>query len=238
MKKILFLIFAIVLIFAMVFLVNSVNAIVCCEKLKGSANYCVDKINGVDIQNVDKCDTSNGFKAYQGKNCARVDNCKVGCCSYDNDGSCFNDKIRVACEKNKGLWSADNCENVDICKEGCCFLNTNTFFSSEGECRIKAGKIGVSFSFDSESGFKDDSDCQEKLDEMLGIQVMGSCVSSEGCSYVNKESCNGDFRKDEYCMDVKSYGCEIGYKCVNGKKDVYKVSSCGDEKIQEECEIG
>ena len=190
------------LIIVMIFLVNSVNAIVCCEKLKSGANYCVDNIDGVDIQDVSQCDT-DGFKAHRGQSCKTVDSCKNGCCVYTSDGICANEQRRVVCDKNEGFWTSNNCNNVDSCKNGCCFLGTNTFFSNKIQCSKKAEEKGISFTSNTfATGFKNDGECRDELDKRLGIKTMGCCISPGGCNYLSKDICTGDFKQGEFWWKV------------------------------------
>ncbi|MBI4009880.1 MAG: hypothetical protein HY361_01635 [Candidatus Aenigmarchaeota archaeon] len=124
---------------------------------------------------------------------------------------------------------------MPICQEGCCFIGSNTFFSSNGECRIKSRDMGLPYDFDTD--FENDAECQAELDTRLGRETEGCCVSPDGvCSYGGQSDCSGgDFRRGEACLDIQACGCEIGFACLNEKKDVYEVSSCGDERVVEEC---
>ena len=106
MKKII-----ILLIFGILFIIfNSEDsqAVACCEKIRGSSEYCVDG------DSVASCDTSSGFKSYQGQNCDRVPSCQTGTCIFDRGGSCFNDQFRISCEKNEGSWDPRDSSEVPI----------------------------------------------------------------------------------------------------------------------------
>ena len=223
------LIFSIFVLFLLVINIEDAEAVACCEKLKGSSDYCTN------VENINLCDTSGGFKSYQGQNCERVSSCQLGSCIYDGGGSCFNDQNRIMCEKNGGSWDARSSNEISICQEGCCFIGSNTFFSSEGECRVRSRDSGLPYDFDNR--LNNDAECQAELDNRLGRETKGCCVVPDGlCSYGLQTECiDGDFRTGTACLDVNICKCENGYACLGGKKDVYETSSCGDEKIIEEC---
>ena len=220
MKKILILI-----IIVMFFLISNSNAIVCCEQSNG--NYCVEKDNKEECTGLD-----DGYKAWTGRNCAQVENCKKGCCVEGDEGSCFSDSEKVKCLKNNGKWFDKSCSSVALCAKGCCFIGTNTWFITQGQCLMKANQKGLSPVFETDA--KDDNDCQEKLDEKLDIKTMGCCISEDGgCNYQEKGTCSNFVKV--YCMDIKNCGCKSGFSC-EGKRDVYEISSCGDERIVKKCD--
>jgi len=208
---------------------NILENYACCEKT----------INGIYCQFVpeDQCDSSFGSAPTQ---CEEVDYCKLGCCFSQNTGWCNENTPERSCRENRGLWTDDTACNIAECQRGCCILGRNAIFTTNTNCNIKSGFLGLTPDF--RADIRTELECiflTEREDE-------GACVYEEDyektCRFTTRESCDdGEFYKDLFCSDSRlGTDCTAHERksCLDGEESVYWFDSCGNrEEVAEECSI-
>lgn len=207
----------------------------CCEKTT-SGNYC---------QFVPEENCNSSFQKAPTE-CKYTDFCKLGCCYSEKTGWCNENTPQRSCQESGGVWKEDAFCNIAECQRGCCVLGRNAIFTTQRNCQVEAGFLGLSTDFKPE--IKTEIECiflAEKDDE-------GACVFEEDfekiCKFTTRESCKnsgGDFYKNTFCSDSG-----LGTECkahdhvgcakneIGNDESVYWFDSCGNkEEVKEECSI-
>ncbi len=155
----------------------------CCEKTttaySNPAQYC--------ISGIEKNQCEGTFHSF--KQCSDVDSCNLGV-AICKEG-CTTNKTKMEAIDSSCSWNQEkNPENIGQCKEGCCSIPSGLVCTVKQNvaCKEEAGKSNYSFV----EGIKKDSICSN----YCGQQEYGTCVSSDGCSYLTKKECI-DKLKDE-----------------------------------------
>ncbi|MDD5331753.1 MAG: hypothetical protein PHE43_02945 [Candidatus Nanoarchaeia archaeon] len=206
-------------------LVSFVNAMdACCEKTT-SGEYC---------QYTSESSCASGFRKNYAT-CEQTSYCNLGCCFSQDDGRCFKNTPQAVCNAKSGTFSSDPACSISQCSNGCCIIGTESFFVTEVKCKETAAKYpDVSSSFD--DSITDEKTCLAKSRS----QETGCCVSSTGCLFTTRDSCNAGtgsnetkegFFSEMLCSnDRLSCGCAKQHHtgCYQGK--VYWYDSCGNRE--------
>lgn len=170
--------------------------------------------------------------------------CEPGCCFSENTGLCDEATPKVSCDNVGGDWTDGSC-NINDCQRACCVLGSQAKFTTERNCEIESGFLGIPVDFREE--VRTEVECiflTEKDDE-------GACVFETGgettCLYTTREECFSrtrnlnDFYKDTFCSSpfLNTSCASNDYDgCVDGKDEVYWFDSCGNrEDVKQNCSI-
>jgi len=203
----------------------------CCEKTK-SGNYC-QFVSGEECE--------EGFRTAPTE-CKYVNYCKEGCCFSQDSGWCNEATPKRSCDEAGGIWKEDKYCNIPECQRGCCVLGRNSIWTTERNCQLEAGFLGI------EADFRSEISSEAKCIFLAEKDDKGACVFEDGCSFTTREQCqsmSGFFYKNIYCSDPGlDTGCERhDYKgCseneIGNDQSVYWFDSCGNrEEIAEACSI-
>jgi len=167
--------------------------------------------------------------------CEETSFCKLGCCYSSGTGLCDEKTPKRSCN---GQWFDNEVCNIAQCSRGCCVLGNDAFFTSERNCEVESGFLGLETDFRSE--INTEIECiflAERDDE-------GACILDDECRFITSEECRGrggNFYKDVFCSDESlETNCvaKDHKECVEGKDSVYWFDSCGNkEDIAEECSL-
>jgi hypothetical protein len=170
--------------------------------------------------------------------------CTPGCCVSGNTGVCNEATPKISCDKEGGIWSSGSC-NIQKCERGCCVLGSQAKFTTEKNCEVESGFLGIPIDF--KGNVQTEIECiflTEKDDE-------GACVFESGeettCLYITREECfsrtknENNFYKDTFCSspELNTNCASHDYDgCVDKKDEVYWYDSCGNkEDIKQDCSI-
>ncbi len=202
----------------------------------GIENYvcCEETLDGNYCQFVDSSQCNSNFRSALTQ-CKDTSYCKLGCCYSSDTGLCSENSPKRSCQG--GLVDDASC-NLAQCQKGCCVLGNNALWTTQGNCEIETGFLGLETDFKPE--INSEIECiflAEKDDE-------GACVLGNDCKFTTRGECssrNGDFYKNTFCSDSSfENNCvaKDNKQCVEGKDSVYWFDSCGNkEGVAEECNL-
>jgi len=195
---------------------------------------CEETLDGNSCQFVDSSQCNSNFRSAPTQ-CKDTSYCKLGCCYSSNTGLCSENSPKGNCQ---GGWVDDASCNIAKCQKGCCVLGNNALWTTEGNCEIESGFLGLETDFKPE--INSEIECiflAEKDDE-------GACVLGNDCKFATRGECssrNGDFYKDVFCSDSSFENNCVAKdhkECVEGEDSVYWFDSCGNkEGVAEECSL-
>ncbi len=219
--------------FAFCYLIYSSTGSVSAE---GIEDYvcCEETIYGSSCQFVEKDECAEGFRTAPTQ-CKDTSYCELGCCYSPDTGLCGENSPKRNCQ---GTWVDDASCNIAQCQKACCVLGSNALWTTERNCEIESGFLGLETDFRQE--ISSEIECiflVEKDDE-------GACVLGSDCKFITRGECsgrNGDFYKDIFCSDPSfENDCEAKNhkECIDGKDSVYWFDSCGNkEDVAKECSL-
>jgi len=232
--------------FAFCYLIyDATNAVSAADGSFNIGNYgcCEETTDGNTCQYVSQNNCTAGSQRSPNL-CENTAFCAPGCCFSAESGLCSESTPKVSCDNSNGIWSSGVCNNQQ-CERRCCVLGSQAKFTTEKNCEIESGFLGIPMDF--RTDINNEVSCiflVEKDDE-------GACVFESGdattCLYITKEECfsrtgnENDFYKDTFCSDSElNTDCSAqDYDgCVDGEDSVYWYDSCGNkEDVKEECSI-
>lgn len=212
---------------------NFIPGYACCSETK-TQNTCqyvpVEDCNEGALSSPNLCETT-GF-------------CKPGCCFSQNTGLCDESTPKVTCDNAGGSWTSGSC-NIQKCQRHCCVLGSQAKFTTERNCEIESGFLGIPVDFR--------QDVQTEIECIFLIEKddEGACVFQSGeettCLYTTREECysrtrnENNFYKDTFCSssELNTNCAAHDYDgCVGGKDEVYWYDSCGNrEDVKQNCSI-
>lgn len=209
--------------------VNQVNAQeqrACCE-INKNREYCV-------YTDANNCATNSRQNF---ATCEQTSYCKIGSCFVESQGKCFKNVGRATCGAQNGTFFDTPGCNIPLAKEGCCVIGDESFFTTQGRCKIETSKFpNVEMSFD--ESIKTESECLQKSFS----EDLGACVKEDGtCSFTTQQLCNEaskeangvqvGFHKGVLCSNP-TLGTECAKqqttKCIG--EDVFWFDSCGNKE--------
>jgi hypothetical protein len=156
-----------------VFVVNVLEATVCCEKTN-SGMFCQDvpaESCASDRQPPTSCE-STFF-------------CKSGWCYDSEQGTCLDNTPQITCNENGGTWTE---EKPPVCNLGCCVLDDQASFVTLTRCKALSGYAGIETQWD--SSITDEVQCILTA----GTKEKGACVYEEDftrtCKFTTRDNCN------------------------------------------------
>jgi hypothetical protein len=208
----------------------------CCEKTK-SGSTCQN------VYDINECQ-SNFKKSPTG--CENTDYCELGCCISSSTGICNENTPKISCPDAEFVKSK-NCEIPNnACRKGCCILGSGAKFTTENNCKVESGFIGIPVNFSKE--IKSEIKCIFSIKKSnIGACILNS--ESRNCMYTTLEECNtrlrisdkvnDNFFEGQFCSSVNSSCTKKHHQgCVDEKDDVYWIDSCGNpETIAKDCDF-
>jgi len=227
-------------IFALAYILYSVNSVLAEASIWPAFNVCCEKTNeGAWCQNTleENCDSS--FRKTP-TSCQATSFCKPGCCYDSQEGLCMENTPQRVCNDANGTWLDDAECNVKQCELGCCVIGTQASFVTLTRCKKLSGIFGLETNFRTDIG--DEANCIA----IAASQDQGACVYevdyTPTCRFTTRAGCNNmqtggnmtsnaEFYKDYLCSaEELATNCGPSTKttCVNGKEEVYFVDTCGN----------
>lgn len=202
----------------------------CCEK-NNNGNFCTYR---------PQSECNSAFKIVPTE-CEETNFCKQGCC-IGNSGICSANTPKTNCN---GLWFEQASCNIQECKRGCCILGDESKFTTEKECNIKAGELGIA------SDFKNEVNSEVSCLYLTEGDIQGACVLEAGdfeeiknCVFTTSSNCDikkGNFYANTFCSNSNlNTTCKAKdhTNCLEGKDEVYWFDSCNNrEEVKEACSI-
>jgi len=74
--------------------------------------------------------------------------CEPGCCSSKDTGLCET-APKISCDNAGGVWSSGSC-NIQKCERACCVLGNQAKFTTEKNCEVESGFLGIPVDFRSD----------------------------------------------------------------------------------------
>lgn len=169
--------------------------------------------------------------------CDQTTYCKPVCCVDVQTGVCYKQVPASTCSQRGGGVMSDPLCPAQQCKQGCCQIGNQCSLQTERSCQLMTNR------YPNLQG-------QDTFDETITSEIAcinqcrsgeeGCCVAQNGCEYVTRGQCTGDFSSGRYCSD-SSLSCGTKAKdrkgCVEGSDDVYWFDNEGNkEGIAEDCD--
>ena len=82
--------------------------------------------------------------------CEDASFCEFGCCISEKTGWCNENTPKIRCEIEGGIWKNDKFCNVQECQRGCCVIGNNAIFTTQRNCQVEAGFLGIEPDFRTE----------------------------------------------------------------------------------------
>jgi hypothetical protein len=218
-----------------IFLIGTVNAIVCCERTNSGA-WCQNVVLGGDCATGNNPLTGQPYRKIAAY-CEATSYCKPGTCINNQEGTCMSNTPEIVCEGNYGFWSDKPKEEIPQCKLGCCLIGDQAAFVTQVGCNRLSSLYGL------EVNYRTDIDNEFECLVSANPGVKGACVYTANyiktCELTTKKECQ-DKQKSSASTDVKfheGYLCsanELGTICAKSQQtkcegdDVYFVDTCGN----------
>ena len=214
---------------------SSKAEIVHCCQWTNNNNFCVES---TDIEFRDFGGCKAGYKSTYSSCSNNVDQCKLGTCIPSGKGECLAQKYKVECtQNNQGRWVSQDIRSVNECQIGCCNVGGSV-------CSLQEKKVCVQdLANGDQNAFNAAIVNSVECDNSCRGADFGTCKTENGCRYVNRRDCSGEFFTNKYPREV--IGCFVtshSFKsCGDGTSDndkfnVYWFDSNNNrEEIVEEC---
>jgi len=214
------------------------------EPVKAQQKVCCEQTTSGDFCQYTTADNCAQGSLQAPTNCEQTSFCKLGCGYDNNDGRCFKNTPRAACNKEEGcFWSESKVCDIPQCQKGCCILSNECSFTTQLSCRNEAGNYpGLNYTFD--TGITTEAQC---IDTCRSAEK-GACVSADGsCKFATRESCietsetiqpnatkinpNVGFHPEVLCSNPQlgtNCASQQYTSCLPDKDEVYWFDSCGN----------
>ncbi len=218
--------------FAFCYLIYSVENV----SAQGIEDYacCEETLDGNSCQFVDFSQCSSNYRSAPTQ-CKDTSYCKSGCCYSLNTGLCSENSPKRNCQ---GGWTDDTSCNIARCQKGCCVLGNNALWTTQENCEIETGFLGL------ETDFRPEINSEVECIFLAERDDEGACVLGNDCKFTTRGECssrNGDFYKNNFCSNPSFENNCIAKEhkeCVEGKDSVYWFDSCGNrESVAKECSL-
>ncbi len=195
---------------------------------------CLEMRDGSICQTINMLDESRCKTGLISSVCENVDNCRVGCCYNNEQGSCSFNSPKQQCEQNGGNWSNNPQCDIQQCQLGCCLLGDQASITTSRECTRLSRELDFQRNFVSLDA---DGSCNSRTE----LNVKGACVKSTGdfsgendCKFTTKEDClrtSGDFYENYLCTAESLHTiCKPSREttCLEEKDQIYYLDDCGN----------
>jgi len=177
-RKLLAMVFALLLTIIFINTIQPVEQSYCCEKT----------IDGALCQNapLEQCDKN--FRTAP-TSCESTAYCKLGTCINGQEGICSPNTPQSVCIENGGYWEDKALEEITQCQLGCCILGEKAAFVTQTRCSTLSALNGL------ETNYRADIQNQIQCAASASPDVKGACVYEEDyikkCKFVTREECAG-----------------------------------------------